>query len=506
MKLSVLLEGISFGAGMPDKAAGSKEITGIAINSKKVKKGYIFIAIPGFKKDGHDYITEALNNGAAAVMAQKSVPLPEGIIRIMVQDCRKELAVICRNFFKNPTSKIMMAGVTGTNGKTTSVFLLDSIFRSAGFKTAYITTVNARIAGQPLSFDRTTPDSLDLNEFFSNCLLKNVNTAAMEVSSHSIDLHRVDWLNFDYFLFTNLTQDHLDYHENMENYFTVKNRLFAGSDRSLFGGKAVAVNIDDYYGEKIAAFTDLKAITYGINNPAATLNAKDVISSIEGIDMMVSLKNNFSMDGAAGWKHGGLRVKSSLCGHFNVYNILGSIGISILAGIDPNKILDGIQSMHGVPGRFEKINTGRKINAIVDYAHTPDGLDNVLKTSRSLLPEGGKLISVFGCGGDRDAKKRKIMGELSANIADFTIITSDNPRTEDPEAIIRMIEEGFISAGNKKYIKITDRKEAITAALEMAGPEDIVLVAGKGHEDYQEFADKKIHFSDQEIIREWGGV
>jgi len=500
MRLTELVKNVNF---LGITAAGNIDeidISGISINSKKVKKGYLFVAIPGFKKDGHAYAAEAVINGAKAVMVQKTLELPTSIQQILVKDCRKEMAVICRNFYRNPTSDIMLTGITGTNGKTTSVFLTDSVFRIAGLKTAYITTIKAEISGIPLSFDRTTPDSLDLNEFFANSLSRGIQAASMEVSSHSIDLHRVDWIEFDYFLFTNLTQDHLDYHENMENYFTVKNRIFSKDERYLFGGKAASINIDDNYGKKIAAATDLKVLTFGINNGNAILTAGRISSSINGIEMEVALSDKRFLN--AGYDKKFL-IKSPLCGYFNVYNILGVIGIGILADIEQKCIQEGINSMAGVPGRFEKIRAGKKINAIVDYAHTPDGLENVLRTARSLLPESARLISVFGCGGDRDRKKRKIMGDISASIADFTIITSDNPRTEDPESIIRMIEEGFMISGNTSYLKITDRKKAISKALDMASENDIVLIAGKGHEDYQEFADTKIHFSDQEAIADW---
>jgi UDP-N-acetylmuramoyl-L-alanyl-D-glutamate--2,6-diaminopimelate ligase len=503
MKLSEIIKNIDFLDAPDPEYQDATDISGISINSKKVKEGFLFIAIPGFKKDGHDYAKEAVANGAKAVMFQRYLDLPTGIHKILVKDCRKEMAVICRNFYKNPTSEIILTGITGTNGKTTSVFLLDSVFKSAGFLTSYITTVKAEISGVQLSFDRTTPDSLDLNEFFANGLSRGVEAASMEVSSHSIDLHRVDWLEFDYFLFTNLTQDHLDYHENMENYFTVKNRLFSKSDRYLFGGKAAAINIDDNYGKKIASSTDLKVLTYGINDRNAMLSTGKIKSSIDGIEMEVALNDKrFSTENY----NRRFLIKSPLCGYFNVSNILGVIGIGILANIGQKYIQEGVISMPGVSGRFEKIQIEKEVNVIVDYAHTPDGLDNVLRTARSLLPRGAKLISVFGCGGDRDTKKRKIMGGISAGIADFTIITSDNPRNEDPESIIRMIEEGFTLSGNDSYIKITDRKEAILKALEEAKKNDIVLIAGKGHEDYQEFADRKIHFSDQEVVKDWGGL
>jgi UDP-N-acetylmuramoyl-L-alanyl-D-glutamate--2,6-diaminopimelate ligase len=476
------------------------DIKGIAINSKKTGADYLFAAIPGFKKDGHEFAVEAITNGASAVMLQKNIHLPSKITRITVEDCRKELPLICRNFFNNPSGDLVLTGVTGTNGKTTSVFLIDSIFRAAGFKTSYISTVQAKIGAEDLAFDRTTPDALQLNEFFQKSRDGNIQAACMEVSSHSIDLHRVDRLDFDYFVFTNLTQDHLDYHESMENYFEVKSRLFIKKWRDIFGGKGAVINIDDPYGLNICKITDLKTITFGINNSRANISAENIQNSINGIEMTVRLSGINSKDTK---NLSGFPVKSLLCGYFNIYNILGAIGLGLMAGIDTGVICRGILSMTGISGRFEKVPSAKKINVFVDYAHTPDGLENVLKTANSLKPKGGRLISVFGCGGDRDKKKRSIMGSISAGLADFSIITSDNPRSEDPDLIISMIEEGFKENGLDDYEKIPDRRQAIYAALEMAGEKDIVLVAGKGHEDYQEFADRKIHFSDREVIREW---
>ena len=416
------------------------DIKGIAINSKKTGSDFLFAAMPGFKKDGHEFTAEAISNGACAVMLQKEMELPMHITRIIVKDCRKELALMCRNFFNNPSGNLILTGITGTNGKTTSVFLIDSIFRAAGFKTSYISTVQAQIGAAVLAFDRTTPDTLELNEFFQKSRIANVESACMEVSSHSIDLHRIDWLDFDYFVFTNLTQDHLDYHVSMENYFEVKSRLFSKDLRNIFGGKGAVINIDDPYGLKLSSRTDLSTITFGINNSRANISAENIQNSINGIEMTVKL-SGFNYKNTKNLTD--FPVKSLLCGYFNIYNILGAIGLSIMAGIDTDVIRSGILSMTGINGRFEKVSAAKKLNVIVDYAHTPDGLENVLKTAKSLKPRGGKLISVFGCGGDRDKKKRKIMGSISAGLADFTIITSDNPRSEDPDLIISMIEEGF---------------------------------------------------------------
>ncbi len=525
MNLKEILKGVSIKNIIGNR---DKNITGIAINSKKVKNGYLFCAIPGFKRDGHDFILEAISNGASAVFLQKdNLDFLNGEIGILknkkkknnkedikdkntnridasnkkfnevcfifAEDTRKELAIISKNFYQNPTSKLLLCGVTGTNGKTTTVFLINSIFKTAGYKTSYITTVEAQINNEVLHFERTTPESLELNDFFYNSILNGVECSSMEVSSHSIDLYRVNFLDFDYFVFTNLTQDHLDYHQTMENYFNVKSKLFLPEFRNIFNGKGAVINLDDAYGKIIASKTDLNVLGYSIKNPKSDIFASNIINSIDGIKMDIVLNNNFKK----------IHLNAALCGKFNVYNILAAFGIGIFCKINIKDIIDGISRMQGVKGRFEKfIIKGRYV--IVDYAHTPDSLKNVLETARELLPsKEAKIICVFGCGGDRDKIKRKIMGRISAINADFSFITSDNPRSEDPEEIIDMIEEGFNELNLKNYSRIVDRREAIFAALSFAKEGDIIVIAGKGHEDYQEFADSKIHFSDQEVILEW---
>ncbi|MCL4415195.1 MAG: UDP-N-acetylmuramoyl-L-alanyl-D-glutamate--2,6-diaminopimelate ligase [Actinobacteria bacterium] len=472
------------------------EITGISINSKKTKIGNLFISIMGFKKDGHDFAREAAQSGTSAVMVQKVLELPENITQILVKDCRKEFPKVCRNFYKNPTGSLVLIGVTGTNGKTTTVYLTDSILKSEGLKTSMITTVGSFIGHDLIDFDRTTPESLDLNEFFRKSVREGIKASTMEVSSHSIDIYRIDYLDYDYFIFTNLTQDHLDYHVNMENYFEVKERLFLKENRRKYGGKEAVINIDDIYGAALAGTTDLKSLTYAIRDKSAGLLATDISNSINGTSMYL----NYQRRSGGNFK---FKISSKLCGFFNVYNILASAGMGLIMDLKIKNIQDGIRKISGVPGRFEKIELKKNRNVIVDYAHTPDGLENVLKTARSLLEPGGKLISVFGCGGDRDKTKRKIMGGISALLADFTIITSDNPRTEEPEMIMDMIEEGFRQSGTQKYMKIADRKEAIFNALDITGKKDIIMIAGKGHEDYQEFSDFRIHFSDQEVVKDW---
>lgn len=478
-----------------EKIYGSNnlEVNKISINSKDITPGTLFAAIAGFREDGHNYAVEAVRKGAVSVLVQKKINLPSSVTQVLVKNCREALPIICRNFFKNTTKYFKLIGVTGTNGKTTTCFLINSILSCAGLKVSLITTVNSFIDGAAVSFERTTPESIDLNHFFYESKIKGVDAACMEVSSHSIDLHRVDYLNFDYFVFTNLSQDHLDYHKNMESYFEVKKRLFLKEYRDIFSGKIAVINIDDSYGAKIAGMTDLKKILYSINLSEADITAKSIKNSISGIKMEVY----------TGGGNKNIKVSSPLCGYFNVYNILAAVGVCLDMGISIEYIKKGIELMKGVKGRFEKIDAGERVTVIIDYAHTPSGLEHVLKTLRPMLKSKGRLISLFGCGGDRDKDKREMMGRISGKYADLNIITSDNPRSEKPQSIINMIEKGLVKAGNKKYIKEIDRRKAIIYALENAKENDIVLIAGKGHEEYQEFSDYKIPFSDGEIVRKW---
>jgi UDP-N-acetylmuramoyl-L-alanyl-D-glutamate--2,6-diaminopimelate ligase len=473
-------------------ACNDIEVNDIFIHSKNVKKNSIFVAIKGFKEDGHRYIRDAISRGATVLVLQDKQELGKDVIQIIVKDTRKALPAISKNFFKDPTRDMKIFGVTGTNGKTTTVFLLDSIFRANDLKTSMITTVDSFMEGRKVEFNRTTPESLDLNRFFFGSRNANVKYLSMELSSHAIDLGRVDHIYFNCFVFTNLTQDHLDYHMNMENYFEVKKRLFIKQYRDLFQCGNAVINEDDEYGRIIIKDTDLNTITFSILSENADVYAYDIANEISGIEMCVKVKG-FRM----------FKVKSNLCGFFNVYNILASIGAAIVAGIDPEVISKGIKDMTGVNGRFEKIENKSDFTAIVDYAHTPDGLENVLKTARSLLRQDAKLFVLFGCGGDRDKSKREEMGKIAAQYADHIILTSDNPRSEDPVLIVDMIEKGLLGFQDQIYDKIIDRKEAINMALDKASANDIVLIAGKGHEDYQEFSDHRIHFSDQEIVRQW---
>ncbi|MCX6346928.1 MAG: UDP-N-acetylmuramoyl-L-alanyl-D-glutamate--2,6-diaminopimelate ligase [Actinobacteria bacterium] len=422
----------------------NREIHDISCNSGNIREGGLFVAISGFKKDGHDFITEAIKNGAAAVIAQKKVKSDGNFTQIIVSEPREALARISSNFYGNPSSALTLTGITGTNGKTTTTFLIDSVLKFAGKKTSMITTIESFILDKKISFDRTTPGSLELNKFSSDSVKSGAEFLTMEVSSHAIDLHRVDFLDFDFFIFTNLTHDHLDYHENMMNYFDTKKRLFVKEFRELYSGKGAVINADDIYGKQLLDVTDLQTLSYSVLSKDADIMAENISSSTTGIGMDVLIKNK-----------GNIKIKSELCGYFNVYNILAAIGACVFLNID---------------------------------------LD--------IIP-GSRIITVFGCGGDRDKTKRYIMGSIAGKVSDFLIITSDNPRTEDPASIINMIECGVKETDNKNYLKIPDRTNAIEEALNTAAQNDIVIIAGKGHEDYQEFNGYRIYFSDQKIVKDW---
>jgi len=489
MKLSQLLKNIE-----PIEITGdiNKEIMGISYNSGSTKEGDLFVAIPGFAKDGHDFIDEAIKNGAVAFMTQRKVKPDNRSTQIIVSKTREALARISSNFYDSPTTDLTLTGITGTNGKTTTTFLIDSVLKFAGEKTSIITTIDSYILNKKIHFDRTTPGSLELNKFSRDSISAGANFLTMEVSSHAVDLHRIDFLDSDFFIFTNLTQDHLDYHKNMQNYFNTKKRLFVKEFRGLYAGRGAVINADDIYGKQLLELTDLKTLSYAVLSGEADIRAENISSSTSGIEMDVLIKDR-----------GKIKIKSMLCGYFNVYNILASIGACVFLNIDKDIIQKGIAMMPGVCGRFEKIKEIKDFTVIIDYAHTPDGLENILKTASSILTSGSRIITVFGCGGDRDKTKRSIMGSIAGKKSDFMIITSDNPRTEDPSSIISMIEDGVKESGNNNYLKMEDRASAIEKALNAAVKNDIVLIAGKGHEDYQEFNGHRIYFSDQKIVKDW---
>ncbi len=485
MKLSEILLGLE---GLKAKGDLQKEITGVENNSKKVKNGYLFIAIKGFSTDGHSYIKNAIENGATAVMVQegccdiKTLKLPEDVTLIVAPDTRHGLAIASANFYGNPSEKFKLIGVTGTKGKTTTTFMIKQILEEAGKKVGLIGTIATYINGKKIKdSDRTTPESIEIQRTFADMVKAGVEVVVMEVSSQSLKLHRVDGCKFDIVLFTNFSEDHISpkEHPNMEDYFNSKLILFKMCKTGI-------VNADDLHAAKIPKlFPDSNITTYGIDNFANVL-AKDITITNSYVDFKVKIKDRNE------------RVKTCIPGRFSVYNSLAAICVAQKFNIDPETIKKALFEVR-VPGRSELVDNKREIPIMIDYAHSPESLENILQAVKSYTR--GKVISVFGCGGDRDSGKRPIMGEISGRIADFTFITSDNPRTEDPQKIVDQIEEG-IKKTKGKYKVIVDRVEAIKEAIKMATKKDIIVLAGKGHEPYQEINGVKHPFDERIIVRE----
>lgn len=510
MELQKLLRGIE----IKEVIGGiQKDIKGIAYNSKNVRKDFLFTAIRGLEVDGHNFIYEAIKNGAEAIVLEELRDL-YGKTGILVSNSRKALSKISSNFYEDPSSELILIGITGTNGKTTTTYLLESIFKKAGFKTGVIGTINYRYGGKVEYSPNTTPESLDLQRILWEMKKEGVSHVIMEVSSHGIDLDRVSDCHFDCAIFTNITQDHLDYHKSFQRYFESKRRLFSELlVKSNKRHKFAIINQDDPMGNKIIKGINLPVIRYGINSNS-DITVKNITTSFESLTFDVNtLRNNFT-------------ISSKLVGTFNIYNILAAIATAIQLDLSLEIIKEGIFSVEIVPGRFERIENHRGIRVIVDYAHTPDALERVLLSLKEILKneenQEGKIITVFGCGGDRDRTKRPLMGEISGKLSDLTILTSDNPRTEDPLVIINEIEIGLRSLllrkwsndditlwrKEKGYIKILDRREAIRYAIKLAKPfKDTILIAGKGHEDYQIIGKRRVPFDDRievrKAIEEW---
>lgn len=457
-------------------------IKGITNDSRKVEKDSLFVCIEGFESDGHNYINQAIEKGAAALIVTKDIEINSDITVVRVEDARKALALASGKFYDYPSKKFVLIGVTGTNGKTSTVFLLDAIFRKANKKTGIIGTIENRIIDNVVSTERTTPESVELQELFSKMAEQNVNKVIMEVSSHALDLHRVEGSYFDVGVFTNLSLDHLEYHKTMENYRDAKKRLFEMC-------KTGVINIDDQAGRYILENSNCEDyITYGCENEKAIINATNISNKITGTSFQLEIDGQTET------------IELQTPGKFSVYNALAAIATAVALNIPIEIIKEALKHNSRVRGRFETIESPKGYYAIVDYAHTPDGLENVLNTIRSFAEK--KVITVFGCGGDRDRSKRPEMGKIAGEMSDYVIITSDNPRTEEPESILKEIEVG-IKTVKCDYTMIVDREEAITKALSMAQEKDIVLIAGKGHEDYQIIGKTKISFDDAIKVKEY---
>ena len=484
MKLKNILMGLE---GLKLKGDLELDIGGIDNNSKNIKEGFLFIAIKGFSADGHEFIESAINNGAIAVMVEegcdlKALKIPANITIVMAKNTREALAICSANFYNNPSRKFKLIGVTGTKGKTTTTFMIKEILEKAGKKVGLIGTIAIYINGKKLKdSDRTTPESLELQQIFSKMVEENVEYVVMEVSSQSLKLHRVDGCEFDIVLFTNFSEDHISEkeHPNMEDYFNSKLKLFEMCKTGI-------VNIDDLHGNKIPKlFPESDITTYGIDN-FANLVAKDITITSSFADFRAKISDRNE------------RVKVGIPGRFSVYNSLAAISVAKKLGINPEIIKEALLEVR-VPGRSELVDNKLGLPIMIDYAHSPESLENILKAVKAYTK--GRVISVFGCGGDRDSAKRPLMGEISGRIADVTIITSDNPRTEEPEKIVKQIEKG-IKTTTGKYKVVVDRVEAIKTAIKMANKRDLIVLAGKGHEPYQEIDGKKYPFDERIIVNE----
>ena len=476
MKLKDLLKDIDI---IEMTASMDAEISGISYDSRKTKSGDAFVAIVGFESDGHNYIPSAAEMGAAVVFCERKPQLD--IPYVMVENCRYALAIASRNYFGNPASDMTVIGITGTNGKTTTTYLLKHLLEAKlDAKVGLVGTNGNMIGDEFIHTERTTPESYELQQLFREMADSGCTHVVMEVSSHSLVLNRVAGIEFAVGAFTNLTQDHLDFHHTMEEYAKAKAKLFGMC-------KVGCINADDEWHGVMCENASCKLFTYSAENNAASLAAKDIRLSASGVKFCAVTENELA------------HVKLAIPGKFSVYNALGVISIGIALGVSLSECADAIASARGVKGRMEVVPTDGDYTILIDYAHTPDALENALKALRS--SEKGRLVVLFGCGGDRDRTKRPIMGAIAADNADFVIVTSDNPRTEDPQEIINEIVSG-IKVKKNRYKVICDREEAIKWAIDNHMPDDVILLAGKGHEDYQVVGHEKHHMDEREIVAE----
>ncbi|NMB33065.1 MAG: UDP-N-acetylmuramoyl-L-alanyl-D-glutamate--2,6-diaminopimelate ligase [Clostridium sp.] len=476
MKFNDLIKGLGV---IEIEGESNRRVQNIAYDSRKTGKDSIFVCIEGFKTDGHKFIPQALENGTKLFLVQKDVDLPDYATVARVENTRYALANISDAFFDHPSEKFNLVGITGTKGKTTTTYMVKSILEQYGQNVGLIGTVANMIGQEIVPADRTTPESLDLQELFNEMVLKDVSSVVMEVSSHALELHRVSCCKYDIGVFTNLSRDHLDFHKTFEKYLEAKTKLFSMCKRGL-------INIDTEFGQRVVDSAQSEVYTFGINEKTADIRGTDIVHHSNGVDFRIISR----------WFDGEIHV--GIPGTFSVYNALAAAGTCALMGIPFEYVQKGLMDVR-VPGRAEVVNTGKDYTVMIDYAHSPDSLQNILSTVKAYAK--GRLVCVFGCGGDRDKTKRPVMGRIAGQLADFTIITSDNPRTEEPKTILNDIEKGIRETG-APYTKIEDRYEAIKYALINSKAEDIILLAGKGHENYIILKDKTIHFDEREVVRE----
>jgi UDP-N-acetylmuramoyl-L-alanyl-D-glutamate--2,6-diaminopimelate ligase len=471
-----------------DPGAG---ISDLAYDSRRVEPGTLFFCFPGEKADGHEFAGDAVERGAAGLVVERELGL--GVPEVVVGDARAAMAPLAALFWGDPTAELRVAGVTGTNGKTTTAFLIREVLEAAAIQCGLLGTVKQVVGAVEEEVERTTPEAIDLQPTFRRMLDGGDRACSMEVSSHALALHRVDAIHFELALFTNLTQDHLDFHGDMEDYFRSKRKLFE------IGPRVAIVNVDDPYGRRLAA--DFECLTFSAEGADADFVARDVSFDGSGAEFAVAVSpTGLKVEHESTFRPvGEVGVRIGLPGHFNVANALGAFAAAVALGVDPETAVAGLAKAGRVPGRFEPVDEGQGFAVLVDYAHTPDSLENVLRAARRLTE--GRVIAVFGAGGDRDRDKRPKMGRAGAAGSDIAIVTSDNPRSEDPEAIIAEILAGIDERGGVEVEP--DRRAAIGLALERARPGDSVVIAGKGHELGQEFENgRKVHFDDREVARE----
>jgi UDP-N-acetylmuramoyl-L-alanyl-D-glutamate--2,6-diaminopimelate ligase len=476
-------------------SVGDTTVTSVTYDSRQAGPGSVFVALRGVKADGAAFAMDALRRGALAIVSEARPPDGVTLPWIRVTDGRIALAALAAEFYGHPSDELTLVGITGTNGKTTTSYLLASIFEAAGMRSGRIGTVGYRIADREIEAARTTPEAPDLQRMLREMVAQGCAACVMEVSSHALSLRRADSLRFAAAIFTNLTRDHLDFHGDMEEYFRAKRRLFELLPEDGFG----IANLDDRRGPEFAAIAR-RPVTYAIDAPA-DVRPGPLTYSLAGLSF------------EARTPRGTLRLRSSLVGRPNTYNILAAAAAAMALDLPFNAIEDGVAALENVPGRFELVSRADDdVRVVVDYAHTDDALKNLLATARPLAE--GRLITVFGCGGDRDRTKRPLMGAVAARLSDLVIVTSDNPRSEDPEQIIEEVKRGIVvpadrmspksqpAAKSTPFLSIVDRREAIARAVRDARPGDLVLVAGKGHEKYQQIADRTLPFDDVEVARE----
>ncbi len=453
------------------------EIKGVTCDSRKVEDGFCFVCIDGTALDGHKFAKKAEEAGASVIIGTKPTGCKNEII---LEDTRKVYAIMSANFFDNPAKKLKLIGVTGTNGKTSVTYMIKSILEKQGFKTGVIGTIQNLVADEVVETNNTTPDPYELNRLFAYMHEKGCEYAIMEVSSHALDQDRVYGFEFDVAAFTNLTQDHLDYHVTMENYLLAKKKLFSMC-------KTAVINIDDKYAEELMSGLDCEILTYSVKNNNSTYSANGIQMHPDGIEYELVGYNTIN------------HVKVKTGGKFTVYNSLCAAVCSVALGFNTSNIVSALAENTGIKGRAEVVPTGKDFTIIIDYAHTPDGLQNILSTFKEL--KKNRLICLFGCGGDRDKTKRPLMGAIAARLADFVVVTSDNPRTEEPMSIIEDILKG-INDYKTPYKVIENRADAINYVVKNAQKDDIIILAGKGHETYQILNTGKIHLDEREIILE----